>query len=111
MSTEPNDNELIAGTLAGLEATPDDELPSAHYGTEPEPNEAGAEVASPTLQQLEASRRPKVSTVCETCRNSVWFTTPAEVKCYCRVMYLITWSNKEPTQFTGCDGLYIGQEG
>jgi hypothetical protein len=48
--------------------------------------------------------------VCEQCPNSVWFHSPKEVKCYCRVMYLVVWSTKEPSQITGCDGLFIGQE-
>lgn len=66
--------------------------------------------SSPTLEALDESRRPKARTACEHCPNSVWFSTPAEVKCYCRVMFLITWSNKEPSQFTNCDGIYLGQE-
>ena len=65
---------------------------------------------SPTLGALDSNRRPKVKTVCEACPNSVWFSSPSEVKCYCRVMYLVTWSTKEPNQMTGCDGLYLGQE-
>jgi hypothetical protein len=65
---------------------------------------------SPTLEALDDSRRPKPGTLCETCPNSVWFTSPKEVKCYCRVMYLVVWSSKEPNQITGCDGIYIGQE-
>lgn len=59
---------------------------------------------SPTLAALEASRRPHPGTVCEVCPNSVWFASPAEVKCYCRVMFLITWSSAEPHQITHCDG-------
>ena len=52
----------------------------------------------------------KAKTACEACPNSVWFSSPTEVKCYCRVMYLVTWSTKEPNQITGCDGMYLGQE-
>lgn len=58
----------------------------------------------PTLTALEKSRRPQAATVCEGCPNSVWFTSPVELRCYCRVMYLITWSSKEPQQLTACDG-------
>jgi len=71
---------------------------------------AAPEALSPTLSTLEMSRRPKEATVCERCPNSVWFTSPTEVKCYCRVMYLVTWSSAEPNQITGCDGLFLGQE-
>jgi hypothetical protein len=84
------------------------------------PEEAGAiqqegftppdSTGSPTLDALEESRRPKAKTVCEHCPNSVWFASPAEVKCYCRVMFLVTWSSKEPNQITHCDGEFLGQE-
>lgn len=65
---------------------------------------------SPTLHALDASRRPRQKTVCETCANSVWFTTPSEVSCYCRVMFLVTWSSSHPRQLTSCDGMYLNQE-
>ena len=42
---------------------------------------------SPTLAGLDANRRPKLRTVCEVCPNSVWFASPAEVKCYCCLLY------------------------
>lgn len=63
---------------------------------------------SPTLEQLDAARRPKAGTVCERCPNSVWFASPAEVKCYCRVMFLLTWSSLEPQQLISCDGVLLG---
>lgn len=65
--------------------------------------------ASPTLDALDASRRPRANTVCEGCPNSVWFASPAELKCYCRVMFLVTWSSSEPHQITHCDGAFLGQ--
>ncbi len=65
---------------------------------------------SPTLDALDESRRPKASTVCEHCPNSVWFASPRELKCYCRVMFLVTWSSREPNQITHCDGEFLGQE-
>ncbi len=33
--------------------------------------------------------------------NSVWFSSPTEVKCYCRVMFLVSWSTKEPKPDNG----------
>jgi hypothetical protein len=45
------------------------------------------EPASPTLAPLDKTRRPRTSTVCEACPNSVWFASPAELRCYCRVMF------------------------
>ena len=67
-------------------------------------------VSSPALESLDKQRRPRPATVCEGCPNSVWFTSPTEVKCYCRVMYLVTWSTKEPNQITACDGIFIGSD-
>jgi hypothetical protein len=66
---------------------------------------------SPTLDAMDEHRRPATATVCEHCPNSVWFASPKELKCYCRVMYLVTWSSKDPSQITHCDGELLGQEG
>lgn len=133
---ELTQDELIAAALQALEsplpetaqgragppATPGRPLQApSHQPFEEEQEEdevqdegqdEGQEVcpASPTLAELDASRRPKAKTVCEDCPNSVWFTSAAEVKCYCRVMFLVTWSSHAPNQITGCDGLYLGQE-
>lgn len=59
---------------------------------------------SPTLASISAKDRPDPSTVCEVCPASVWFVSPAGVKCYCRVMHLVTWSKEEPNDLTHCDG-------
>ncbi len=59
---------------------------------------------SPTLQKLDARLRPNPSTVCEGCPGSVWFSGKDGVKCFCRVMHLITWSSEEPNAMTACDG-------
>ena len=62
---------------------------------------------SPTLTALDAARRPKIKTACETCPYSMWFSSPQEVKCYCRVMHLISWSAKESNLITMCDGNFL----
>lgn len=115
---EQTEDELIAAAMAAL----DSPLPES---TQPEPGDLGEHSSgsseenpfqvkdfpvSPTLEVLDANRRPKARTVCEDCPNSVWFSSPAEVKCYCRVMFLVTWSSKEPNQITHCDGEFLGQE-
>jgi len=96
-----------------------DQAPVAEGGTQdarqeqPEPHlevETDEGTLSPTLEGLAASLRPKQKTACETCPNSVWFASPVEVKCYCRVMFLVSWSTKEPNQITACDGMFLGQE-
>ena len=69
--------------------------------------------SSPTLEALEqeeGSLLPQEATVCEECPNAVWFASKDELKCYCRVMFLVTWSSKDPQTIRLCDGQYIGQE-
>ncbi len=113
--TLQSEDDQIAAALQLLEES----APSSEPDGPSAPNDlhepAGAFEApqgptSPTLDALEEHRRPSQKTVCESCPNSVWFSSPTEVKCYCRVMYLVTWSNKEPNVITGCDGMFVGQE-
>jgi hypothetical protein len=74
----------------------------------PEPEEPeGVVTASRTLAQLEESRRPPPDIACGTCPRSVWFEKPTEVSCYCRVMYLITWTTAQPGEIRMCDGLFL----
>lgn len=73
--------------------------------TPPEPmQDELAPYISPTLASISAKERPDPSTVCEVCPASVWFTSPAGLKCFCRVMHLVTWSKEEPNDLTHCDG-------
>lgn len=107
-----SEDELIADAMEALDKPPPAQ-PQAQR--EPAPQQAQDDTdmptaLSPTLEKLDSARRPKPGTLCEVCPNSVWFTSPKEVKCYCRVMYLVVWSSKEPNQITGCDGIYVGQE-
>ena len=62
---------------------------------------------SPTLTSLAAARQPKIKTACETCPNSMWFSSPEEVKCYCRIMHMISWSGKDSNLITMCDGKFF----
>lgn len=64
-------------------------------------------VQSPTLSALDKARQPKITTACETCPNAIWFSSPEEVKCYCRIMHLITWSGKDSNLITMCDGKFL----
>ena len=98
---QPKRKDTPAASTASTADTADTQ------GMEPTP-QGGA--PSPTLAGLDKTRRPKASTVCEACPNSVWFASPAEVKCYCRVMFLVTWSSREPQQITACDGVFLGQD-
>jgi len=113
-----SEDELIADAMDALDKPPPAQppvAPQAQREQQPPPPQAldGTDMPtalSPTLEKLDSARRPKPGTLCEVCPNSVWFTSPKEVKCYCRVMYLVVWSSKEPNQITGCDGIYVGQE-
>ena len=62
---------------------------------------------SPTLSALDKARQPKITTACETCPNAIWFSSPEEVKCYCRIMHMITWSGKDSNLITMCDGMFL----
>ena len=111
-----SEDELIADAMEALDKPPPAQPQAAPQAQrEPAPQQAQDDTdmptaLSPTLEKLGSARRPKPGTLCEVCPNSVWFTSPKEVKCYCRVMYLVVWSSKEPNQITGCDGIYVGQE-
>lgn len=100
--------------MARNDTPPDDpSLDDSNGFMAPEPDPTAEDegpALSPTLEALEASRRPKDRTVCETCPASLWFASPKEVKCYCRVMHLIVWSTKEQNQLTHCDGMVLAQE-
>ena len=95
---------LLEQALESLECAPSPRPAS------PAPDPGAAPTPSPTLAGLEAIRRPQPGTVCESCPNSVWFASAVELKCYCRVMYLVTWSSKEPQQISACDGMFLGGE-
>lgn len=110
------DDELIDAALVMLDQA---QLPASELLAPPGSGSLPATAAenhqiaseqSPTLSALDESRRPKVATVCERCPNSVWFASPEEVKCYCRVMFLVTWTSREPNVITHCDGQVLGQE-
>ena len=61
---------------------------------------------SHTLLTLPSSRRPRDAIACTACPNSLWFTTDTDVKCYCRLMYLLTWTSQEPLDILQCDGAH-----
>ena len=72
-----------------------------------QPLEIEGAVQSPTLSALDKARQPKITTACETCPNAIWFSSPEEVKCYCRIMHMITWSGKDSNLITMCDGKFL----
>lgn len=65
--------------------------------------------ASPVVSRSEPDRRPKPATVCERCPSSLWFNSANELKCYCRRMYLVTWSREtSASPILDCDGPTLG---
>lgn len=59
---------------------------------------------SPTLERIDAARRPNAKTVCETCPSSVWQATSTTVQCYCRILGSLTWSTMHAQAILECDG-------
>ena len=99
---DPTEEDLLEAALSAVDQPPPAMQDPHRQG--PAQSAPRDVPAGPTLAGLAPSRRPQAATVCEGCPNSVWFTSPVELKCYCRVMYLVTWSSKEPQQLTACDG-------
>ena len=108
----PRQHDLLDAVLSALDQRLPEPKPQGSKDR-PTPNKHRSDIPpsapSLTLAGLDKSRRPQAGTVCETCPNSVWFASPVEVKCYCRVMYLVTWSSKEAQRITACDGVFLGQ--
>ena len=105
MSNNTTEDKLITEAMAIL----DQEPPQTQILAEQKAKNPAIPLPSQTLASLDETRHPKAVTVCEHCSNSVWFASPVELKCYCRVMYLVTWSSQEPTQITRCDGEFLHQ--
>ncbi|CAG0908859.1 unnamed protein product, partial [Cyprideis torosa] len=88
----PSEDDLIEEALAMLDQEDEREREQQHKAEgkdeQPQSQDEQLDLASPTLEALESHRRPAQKTACEQCPHSVWFSSPTEVKCYCRVMYL-----------------------
>ena len=114
--SQMTEDELIDAAMAAMDLEPlptveTMEMEAATIPVQQGESETPPETTgNPTLDALDESRRPKARTVCEHCPNSVWFASPEEVKCYCRDMFLVTWSSKDQNQITNCDGEFLGQE-
>ncbi|MEI7607449.1 MAG: conjugal transfer protein TraH [Rhodospirillaceae bacterium] len=60
---------------------------------------------SPVLERLAIPRRPPPDCRCAACPHSLWLTTSNEVKAFCRLMHLISWTSQERMKtVTDCDG-------
>ena len=61
---------------------------------------------SPLLDRMDD--RP--ATVCVHCVHSMWSKSRHDLRCYCRLMYAVVWSNREPTNLIECDGHLLQQQ-
>lgn len=100
-SKEHNDLERVLEKL---------EQPSRPGENIPTSAPAGLECQSPTVAALDLKRRPNPTPVCETCPHSMWFASAAHLKCYCRVMHVVTWNSDDPVPILSCDGILINPE-
>lgn len=72
------------------------------------PSETVERIGSMTLARLPKARRPKPSAVCEIGPMSVWLVLTKEVRCYCRVMHLASWTSNDPAAVVSqCDGAWM----
>lgn len=69
-----------------------------------------AEYESPTVAGLEAGRRPNPSPICTACPHSLWFASADHLRCFCRVMHVVTWNSEEPNSpIAACDGILVAE--
>ena len=104
MTTEEPPNDDIENLLQELQASDSAELedPTSNAQHQAPLHE------SPVLLALAAQGRATPSTVCRSCPQSLWFATQANLKCYCKAMFVVTYSDESPegqTTLTVCDGL------
>ena len=71
---------------------------------------SGAIYESPTISRLPDSQKPKPSTVCVTCPAAIWMALAHELRCYCRAMHVLVWSNQEKNALLACDGREMALE-
>lgn len=72
---------------------------------------AGADYVSPTVAGLDPGRRPKPSPICAVCPHSMWFASADHLRCFCRVMHVVTWNSEEPSSpIAACDGILLSTE-
>ena len=73
--------------------------------SQPEVHESNEVIGSQVLARLPKERRPNPSTTCEICPWSNWLVMTKEVKCYCRLMYLWSWTSNDTAKVVKqCDG-------
>jgi len=97
--TDTDEEKTIADALELLE---EDGPKTAQTSGEP----VEEDFPSPTIELIGADRRPSAPTVCERCSHAMWHATATDLKCYCRVMHVMSWVSTDPMPLTHCDGEY-----
>lgn len=57
-----------------------------------------------SLQSGQVSNPPPESAACRTCPASLWLRNGLELRNFCRVLHVITWSDTEDLAPDQCDG-------
>ena len=101
-----NETEEIIYPTDDLEQPPNPTDVIDVYPTDEDPTGGDAQPPhqSPTLLAIDESRHPAPEVACASCPTSTWFLSGTELQCYCRTMYLLTWTTSRPGQITACDG-------
>jgi hypothetical protein len=69
-----------------------------------------AECESPTVSGLELGRRPKPLPICAACPHSLWFASAKHLRCFCRLMHVVTWNSEQPSSpIAACDGIMVSE--
>ena len=76
---------------------------------------AGAAIPydSPVLRLLSSTGRAIPDTACRLCPKALWRTTKHHLVCYCRLMFVETYSDERPGHsnlITHCDGPLLGED-
>lgn len=59
---------------------------------------------SPVVDNVpDTIEQPEQNIACANCPSANWFNTPTKLSCYCRVMFMITWSTDIKGDIVACD--------
>jgi hypothetical protein len=108
-NNEPNnEHEVDPRQLWLPEVTP----PKTNNNEPPKAEQAqqvDSEYVSPTVLALRTSGLLKATdswnpqTTCEHCKAAVWTASETDLRAYCKVMHVISWSKNEQNNLMSCD--------
>jgi hypothetical protein len=65
---------------------------------------------SPALLEVHQDRRPKQATLCEYCKNAVWYQEGEALRAHCLVLFREVWAQGRESVIRACDGPMKNQE-